>query len=321
MIQIDSEFKELLPALSDEEERLLHESLLANGCLAPITTWKGEDILLDGHNRVEFCDANEVEYYQVDVELPDRDAAKAWILKHALARRNLTPNQISHLRGKQFKLEKQSRGGDRKSKPQTEGLNTAERLAEEHGVSRATIERDAEFASDVDDLPDSRRQEVLSGRERASRAEVREEAAARRKIQEQGSATAQAALEKEAIPLSSLAMLADLPVSKQDAILSGGAQGVANFVRQQTQKVAQQGTTAGKGGKGRQTAPSASGAEPPPKNCQQAIRALERAVDVLKEIMSAESSLKAKGYASLRIQVVVDDLNDLCAEVERKDQD
>ncbi len=60
-------------------------------------------------------------------------------------------------------------GGDRKgekSKVQNELLigETAKRIAEEHGVSAATIRRDAEFAKAVDTLPPKEKEEVLSGK-------------------------------------------------------------------------------------------------------------------------------------------------------------
>ena len=48
------------------------------------------------------------------VSLPDKQAALQWVLDWQLARRNLTPDAASYLRGKRYELEKQTHGGDRK---------------------------------------------------------------------------------------------------------------------------------------------------------------------------------------------------------------
>jgi hypothetical protein len=77
----------------------------------------------------------------------------------ALARRNLTPEQKSALRGRRYQLEKQAHGGERRSEessPQSEELKTSERMAEELGVSPATIERDAQFVEGLDALAEVR---------------------------------------------------------------------------------------------------------------------------------------------------------------------
>lgn len=50
---IDEEFSSLIRPLTNEEYRLLEESILRDGCREPITTWKG--IILDGHNRYRIC--------------------------------------------------------------------------------------------------------------------------------------------------------------------------------------------------------------------------------------------------------------------------
>jgi hypothetical protein len=52
-------------------------------------------------------------------------------------------------------LEKQKHGGDRKSIPQKEELTkveTRQRLAEQYKVSKATIERDASYAADINTI-------------------------------------------------------------------------------------------------------------------------------------------------------------------------
>jgi len=82
------------------------------------------------------------------------DAAKQWMLAHQLGRRNLTPEQVSYLRGKQY----QAQRGDKKdnlvqNKPNGNSFrsdDTAKALATEHKVTDRTIRNDSSFATAVD---------------------------------------------------------------------------------------------------------------------------------------------------------------------------
>ena len=64
-----------------------------------------------------------------------------------LGRRNLTPDQMSLLRGRRYNRVKKIQGGTGANQYVQIGqndtsANTADRLAKEHGVSSATIKRD-----------------------------------------------------------------------------------------------------------------------------------------------------------------------------------
>lgn len=87
MINIDPEFAALIPPISKEEKEMLEASLLKEGCRDRLTVWNG--ILLDGHNRLSICEANGITYNVRDIALPDRDAARLWIVENQLGRRNL----------------------------------------------------------------------------------------------------------------------------------------------------------------------------------------------------------------------------------------
>src|SRR5436309_5213143 len=89
--QIDAEFKSLIPPIRPEERRELELSIQREGCRDPLLRWRG--LLLDGHNRHSICTALGVPYRVLDIELEDRGAAKIWILKNQIARRNLAPYQ------------------------------------------------------------------------------------------------------------------------------------------------------------------------------------------------------------------------------------
>jgi phage N-6-adenine-methyltransferase len=170
---IDEEFRSLIPPLSAEERAGLEESLLRDGCLDTLIVWREQQILLDGHHRKEICDQYGIDYAVREISLPDREAAADWIDAHQLGRRNLTPEQMSLLRGRRYNRLKSSHGGDRKSTGSScqfdnlIGERTSEQLAEELGVSPSTIHRDGQFAGAVDRLGLQR--EVTEGRLSAPR--------------------------------------------------------------------------------------------------------------------------------------------------------
>lgn len=210
-IVIDEEFEQILPPLTADEYQLLEQQLVSEGCRDSVVVWKGHDILLDGHNRIEICDRHELEYTYEEVELPDRDAAKAWIIRHARGQRNLTADQLSYLRGKQYELEKQQ--GERtdltsgNSCPKSEA---AERLAEEHNVSPRTIKGDAQFARAVDKVADN-----------------------------VGPEAKRAMLDPESkVTKKDVIALAELPKREQKTAISGGDTAVKEAVKSPKEKVA-----------------------------------------------------------------------------------
>jgi hypothetical protein len=123
---------------------------------------------LTGIIATEICTSNGIEFKIEALEFPNREAAHNWIINNQLGRRNVTPEQASYLRGKRYHSEKQQGARSDLTSPQNEGKSqTAERLADEYKVSRATIERDATFASAIDTIADNvgedARLEILSG--------------------------------------------------------------------------------------------------------------------------------------------------------------
>ena len=88
---VDPEFQSLIAPPTQEERRQLEANLLAEGCRDPLVVWNG--ILLDGHNRLAICSRLRIPYKIVEVELPNREAARLWIEENQIGRRNLTPDQ------------------------------------------------------------------------------------------------------------------------------------------------------------------------------------------------------------------------------------
>jgi N6-adenosine-specific RNA methylase IME4 len=92
-IIVDKEFRSLIPPLQSEEFSALEKSLVEGGCRDPLVIWSGENILLDGHNRLKICKEKNIDFQTTCVELVDRLDAKLWIMTNQLSRRNLTDDQ------------------------------------------------------------------------------------------------------------------------------------------------------------------------------------------------------------------------------------
>src|SRR5436190_5063480 len=99
---VDAEFSRLIPPLAPEERHRLERSLLAEGCREALLVWQEENLLLDGHNRLELCLAHDIPFRCQLVSLPDRAAARACIVARQLERRNSRREAASYLRGKRY---------------------------------------------------------------------------------------------------------------------------------------------------------------------------------------------------------------------------
>lgn len=154
-VKIDREFQYLIPPLSTSELADLHRSLDAEGCRDSLIVWKGENLLIDGHNRLRHCRDKGYPFPVIENEFTSRDEAKAYIIHAQLGRRNLSPAAESYLRGKRYlELKRQGARTDLTS-GQSDQKTAAERLAEEFKVGEKTIRRDARFAEAVDEITEN----------------------------------------------------------------------------------------------------------------------------------------------------------------------
>ena len=87
-MKVDSEFQSLVPPLTLAEFSQLEASIVAEGCRDALVVWRG--VVLDGHNRYDICMRHEIPFETTELELPDRDAAKIWIIRNQFGRRNLS---------------------------------------------------------------------------------------------------------------------------------------------------------------------------------------------------------------------------------------
>ena len=156
-ITIDRGFKDLLPALDKETYARLEENILKYGCLDALILWNGK--LVDGHARYAICQKHNIPFKTIEINYGNREEALACIISAQIARRNLTPIQLSHYRGLHYRADRQMHGRCARS-------NTKDRLAGKYRVSPRTIARDANIAAAIEAIgevsPEAKRQ-VLAG--------------------------------------------------------------------------------------------------------------------------------------------------------------
>lgn len=192
-IIIDEEFRLLLPLLSPDVKAQLEASLLEHGVRDAFVVWKGHDILVDGHNRYEIAMRHGLPFSVAEMEFASREEVIVWMLRTQMSRRNMTPYQTSYSRGLLYRTERKIHGGNRE-KRSSQGASsqngnlvepgpgfTARLLADEQGVSRNTLLREATFSEGIDALkavvPEVK-QKIISGEAKISRKRVQELATA-----------------------------------------------------------------------------------------------------------------------------------------------
>lgn len=198
-LTIDREFDDLCPALTSDEERLLEQSILTDGCLHSIIVWANhDDTILDGHNRYRLCKKHGRKITTKAIKIDSREDAKAWIIRTQIGRRNLSESQRAILAAK---LVNSHAGGDRKSdqKPNSANDITVEKAAEEFNVGKTSV-KDA------------------------------------KKVIEQGAKPLQKAVESGEVAVSVAAKVSALPKAEQAKIVSKGAEAVKAAAKKVTQK-------------------------------------------------------------------------------------
>jgi len=88
-LNIDNEFKNLIPPLTQEEYKQLEENLIKEGCRDSLVVWNGT--ILDGHNRYEICNKHNIKFEVKEMKFETREDVIEWIIRNQFGRRNL-PN-------------------------------------------------------------------------------------------------------------------------------------------------------------------------------------------------------------------------------------
>lgn len=173
-LQIDAEFKELIPPLKPEEYEQLEKNILEEGIRDAIVTW--DSIILDGHNRYKIAQEHDLPFVEMPMNFANRNEAKDWMIDNQLGRRNLEPNQRDYLIGLRYRGEKrQGERTDLTSGQNVIKLDTAERLGEQYGITGRTVKRAEKFADGIDNISKVRpelKQEILQGRSDFTKQEV-----------------------------------------------------------------------------------------------------------------------------------------------------
>ena len=178
-LKIDPEFQSQIPPLTDDEFKQLEESILKEGKLiSPLIVWN--NTLVDGHNRYAILQKHpEIYFSTMPLHFANREEALAWICKNQLGRRNLSPEQKRYLLGKQYEAEKKAakifrgnqytlakKSGGAHDDNHHSGKKTCDRIAEENGVSRASVLRASHYTRGIDiadNLSPGIKQKVFSG--------------------------------------------------------------------------------------------------------------------------------------------------------------
>ena len=178
-LKIDPEFQSQIPPLTDDEFKQLEENILKEGKLiSPLIVWN--NTLVDGHNRYAILQKHpEIYFSTMPLPFESREEAVAWICRNQLGRRNLSPEQKRYLLGKQYEAEKKAakifrgnqytlakKSGGTHDDNHHSGKKTCDRIAEENGVSRASVLRASHYTRGIDiadNLSPGIKQKVFSG--------------------------------------------------------------------------------------------------------------------------------------------------------------
>ena len=91
-IQINEEFKRLIPPLTTEEYSQLEENILNDGIRDALCVWdnNGTHLLIDGHNRYKIATNHGLDFEVNPYEFNDENDVKLWMIDNQKGRRNLS---------------------------------------------------------------------------------------------------------------------------------------------------------------------------------------------------------------------------------------
>ena len=190
---IDEEIRSFNPTkLTDDEYKLLEQSLIDSGCLDPIKCWG--NIIIDGYNRYEICTRHGIEFTTSELIFENRQEVERWVVGYQLGRRNLTPEKYAVQLARLYAivLKQDSLGDtvspnsdhsttsqvsvnkDRKTKSRRKD-NTAQKVADEAGTNKRSVMRAVEYDKALDKLDERSpgiKDDILSGKLKMTKKEV-----------------------------------------------------------------------------------------------------------------------------------------------------
>lgn len=169
-MEVKEELSALFPRLSGAARENLKQSISEEGIREPVVVWSKTGWLLDGHNRYDIAQelgidvpVNRIEIATLD-HLDDLEIAELWMRRNQAGRRNLSPNELSFNRGRQYELSKKAEGGQggNRNASKDDGAKTApsfgrtrEHVAKDHDVSPRTVANDAAYVRAIESLRDN----------------------------------------------------------------------------------------------------------------------------------------------------------------------
>ena len=186
---INPEFRDKIPPLSDDEFKRLEENIVNDGEVRePLIVWN--NTLIDGHHRWQIIQKHpEIPYKVKEMDFPDKWGAISWMCSNQLGRRNVTDAQRTYLLGKLYEARKNTKGaqaGNSNASKQTpekqevvspKSTQTSYIIAKEHGIGHATVEEAGEYAKGLDaaeEVSGGFRSKILAGEIKASKTSIRE---------------------------------------------------------------------------------------------------------------------------------------------------
>ena len=155
-IKVLKKFKDLFPSTeeSKKEMELLEENILNYGVRDPLVVCKETGILLDGYRRLAICKRRNIPYKITKVSLSGHDAARRWIVRNQLSRRNLNSFQKAQLvielgqddylkqaKANQALSKGRGKKGQRRTDEVFEPVDVSQRLADDAGISRDSMSK------------------------------------------------------------------------------------------------------------------------------------------------------------------------------------
>jgi hypothetical protein len=184
-LTILDELRDLIPPLLNDERKQLEDNIKNNGCREALIVWETNNqsigrkpenerkfILIDGHNRYHICKQNDIDFKVNLQSFSTLSEVRDFMINNQLGRRNLSPEQISYLRGLKYLRNKREKGKYDRENHKGQNVpyaSTADELAEKFNVSGKTIKRDAVFAEGLTKLVPALRNDILAGNIKVSK--------------------------------------------------------------------------------------------------------------------------------------------------------
>lgn len=161
-IVIDPVLERVCLPPTEDEYNLLESQILRDGCQDALKIWdrEGEQVLLDGHNRLKICTKHHLPYDTSTIEINSIDEAVIWIVDNQKGRRNIaTKQQQDYISGKRYEAQKNiNKFKGNQYTEQSGSLDnlmhhrnpTAQKQAVEEGVTDFAIQANKRFALGVD---------------------------------------------------------------------------------------------------------------------------------------------------------------------------